>query len=131
MSTCLLQAGECKFSPIFTELGKHTLARPCTDLKDKRILESRRDKIRKFLRHQRRQTGRTTADIISQSLTRDELAGALQLFMERVAPDGDTGSVLPSPMTEVKDEPQDGNGSPRPVRIHKYRVPLKGFGQVL
>ena len=105
-------------------MPKKTVVRKCVvdpteDLDKKRVLESRRQKIRQFLQVQSVQTGRSFADLISQALTKDEVAEALQLVLRRVTPDGETGAVLPSPPpgTDVKDEPQDGIGSPKPVRI--------------
>ena len=104
-------------------MPKKTVVRKCVvdpteGLDKKRILESRRQKFRQFLHTQSVQTGRSFGDLISQALTKDELAEALQLLLRRVAPDGETGAVLPSSSgSDVKDEPQDGIGSPKPVRI--------------
>ena len=79
---------------------------PTGNLYNKRILDSRRDKIRQFLTSQSVRTGREVADLISQALTKDEVARALQLVLERVAPDSQTGSVFPSPPeADVKEEP--------------------------
>ena len=79
---------------------------PTGNLYNKRILDSRRDKIRQFLTSQSVRTGREVADLISQALTKDEVARALQLVLERVAPDSQTGSVFPPPPeADVKEEP--------------------------
>ena len=89
------------------------LVDPTEGIENKKILDSRRNKIRQFLTKQRQQTGREIADLISQALTKDEVARALQLMLERVAPDEETGSIFPPP--EVKDEPQDETIQPTPV----------------
>ena len=78
---------------------------PTENLKKMRILDSRRNKIRQFLTKQSVLTGRQIADLISQALTKDEVAGALQLMLERVNPNDETGSIFPPPEAEVKDEP--------------------------
>ena len=88
---------------------------PTEDLKNKRILDSRRRKLRHDLSEHSRQTGRSKPDLVSQSLTKDEIAETIQLFLERVTPDEETGSIFPSPEAEVKDEPQDVTVRPMPV----------------
>ena len=85
---------------------------PTEGLKNKKVLKSRRTKIRKFLTKQSRQTGRGIADLISQSLTKDEFAMGLQLMLERVTPSDSTGSIFPPPeAAEVKEEPQSNHVS--------------------
>lgn len=86
---------------------RRVVADPTANLKNKRILESRRTKIRQFLVSQSVKTGRDIADLISQALTKDEIARALQLMLERVHPNNDSGSIFPPSEVEVKDEPLD------------------------
>ena len=50
---------------------------PTDGIKNKKILDSRRSKIRQFLTKQSRQTGREIADLMSQSLTKDEVASVV------------------------------------------------------
>ena len=79
---------------------------PTDGIKNKKILESRRSKIRQFLTKQSRQTGRDVADLISQTLTKDEIARILHLMLDRVSPVDPTGSIFPPPEeeAEVKEE---------------------------
>ena len=80
---------------------------PTEGLEKKKILLARRHKIRRFLRKQSLRTGRTVADLISQSLTKDEAARAIALILERVSPTDLSGSIFPPPeAVEVKEEPQ-------------------------
>ena len=80
---------------------------PTEGLEKKKILLARRHKIRRFLKRQSLQTGRTVADLISQSLTKDEAARAIALILERVSPTDPSGSIFPPPeAVEVKEEPQ-------------------------
>lgn len=86
---------------------RKSLVDPTEGLKDKKILDSRRTKIRQFLTKQSRQTGREIADLISQTLTKDEAARVLHLMLERVSPADPTGSIFPPPeAADVKEEPQ-------------------------
>ena len=82
------------------------LVDPTEGIENKKILDSRRSKIRQFLTKQSQQTGREIADLISQTLTKDEVARALHLMLDRVSPADPTGSIFPPPEAEVKEEPQ-------------------------
>lgn len=80
---------------------------PTEGMKNKKILDSRRNKIRQFLTKQSALTGREIADLISQALTKDEVAKALHLMLERVVPPDPSGSIFPHrDEAEVKEEPK-------------------------